>query len=260
MRRLYTFNTGSTMYHLGISGSNPNVITGGNPGRIKKIAEYLDSGYELIESERGLVTVHGTYKNLLVTAMSTGMGSASVSITLPEIIEACDDKDMIIIRLGTAGGLKKHLNIGDFVATTWVQRAESTSDKIMGVGYHAESDFDVRHALIDSANKTKFSYQQVYDGPTRVTDDIYFDALQSKIIDSGEVLAVSMEFSVYCALRDRYNIDDGRNIRVGNLLCISDNVVAEVEHVDVSEFQRRQAEIEDSHIRAGLDALVSLRH
>jgi len=247
------------MYHLSINSAFPNVLSAGSPGRIRKIAGYLDTEYESIESERGLVTIHGRYKDIPITAFSTGMGPASVSITLPEVIEACDDDNMKIIRLGTSGALQKNLNIGDFVATTWVERAETTCDKIMYPGYNAVSDFEVRKALIDAARKTKKDYQNIYEGPTRVTDDIYFDALESKRKNHGEVLAVSMEFSVYCALRDRYNRDDNRNIKVGNLLTISDNLVKEAEHVDMTKFKKMQEEIEDAHIKAGLEALASLR-
>ena len=210
MRRQYTFNSGERMYHLDLSFAHPNVLSSGSPGRIRKMRTYLDSGSELIESDRGLVTVHGTYNGMPVTAFSTGMGPASVSITLPEVIEACDDNDMTIIRLGTAGGLQAHLNIGDFVATTAVQRAESTSDKIMGLGYQAAADELVKSTLVVAAQRNKRNYQQVYNGPTRTTDDIYFDALESKKGKHSSVLAVSMEFSVYCALRDRYNHDQNR--------------------------------------------------
>jgi len=134
------------MYHLSINSAFPNVLSAGSPGRIRKIAGYLDTEYESIESERGLVTIHGRYKDIPITAFSTGMGPASVSITLPEVIEACDDDNMKIIRLGTSGALQKNLNIGDFVATTWVERAETTCDKIMYPGYNAVSDFEVRKA------------------------------------------------------------------------------------------------------------------
>lgn len=259
VRRKYTFNTGAVMYHLGISMSHPNVISGGDPSRIRKVAQYLDQGAEIIESKRGLVTVHGTYLGLPVTGFSTGMGPASVSITMPEIIESCDQDDMIIRRIGTAGGLQKRLKIGDIVASTWYERAETTCDKIIGQGYRAETDDNVRKALFAHACLGKRDYQNVYEGPTRTTDDIYFDALDSKGRDHGEVLAVSMEGSVYCALRDRYNRDDNRRIRVGELLVISDSVVAETEHIDATEFLNRQKEIENAHIRAGLETLLYLR-
>ena len=122
-------------------------------------------------------------------------------------------------------------------------------------GIHPE----VREALIAAANSQKEPFQKVYVGRTKVTDDIYFDALKSKSKDHGDVLAVSMEFSVYCALRDRYNQNYGQNIKVGNLLVISDNIVREPEgQIDMTEFQRKKELIENSHIKAGLETLLSL--
>lgn len=256
MRRQYTFDTGNRTYHLDIETSYPYVISGGSPGRIKRIANFLEKK-TIIESDRGLVTVYGTYKGVPITAFSTGMGPASVSITLPEVIEACDYDDMIIIRLGTGGGLQKNLNIGDFVITSDVERAESTSDKIMSPNYLAKSDLDIRLALKNSAEKNKKSYQNVFVGTTRVTDDIYFDAIASKNMDNKDVLAVSMEFSVYCALRDRYNMDQNRNIKVGELLVISD-VIAHQKITNMKEFLKKQPEIEEAHIISGLETIYSL--
>ncbi len=259
MKRQVTFDTGNKMYHLEIEKAYPFVVSGGSPGRIKRIANYLDDIEGCIECERGLVTIHGKYRGLPITAFSTGMGPASVSIVLPEIIEACDDAKMTILRLGTAGGLQQFLNIGDFVVTTKVDRRESTSDKIMGKGYLAHADEEISKVLEDKARQLKKEYQQVYTGTTRTTDDIYFDALNAKIEYHGEVLAVSMEFSVYCALRDRYNRDYNKQIKVGEILAISDNVVkAGHEAIDLTEFQRRKSQIEESHIRIGLETLLKI--
>lgn len=252
-----TFDTGDKMYHLEISYAHPSVLTAGSPGRIRKIADYLVNP-QLVESERGLVTVHGYYKSLPVTAFSTGMGPASVSITLPEVIEACDADSMAIVRLGTAGGLQDYLGIGDFVVTTYVQRAESTSDKIMGAGYEAMANTSVVGTLSRVARSTMADFQELYSGMTRVTDEIYWDARASKTRDPDGALAVSMEASVIFALRDWYNQKDCRNIRAGELLVISDNVVAPTPHVDGTEFLRKKATVEDTQIRIGLETLLAL--
>lgn len=258
MRRIYTFDTGEKSCHLGISNSYPNVLTAGSPGRIRRIADYLENP-EMIESDRGLVTVHGSYKGIPVTAFSTGMGSASVSITLPEIIEACDSDEMRIIRLGTSGGLQKYLRIGDFVVTMEVERAESTSDKIMYDGYVARSSEFLTLMLEKTAYSCKADFQRIYAGTTRVTDDIYFDAIKSKNRGESQVIAVSMEASPIFALRDRYNRDDHRKIEAAELLVVSDLVVSDGEHIDRQEFERRSKEFERTHIISGLETLVNVQ-
>ena len=65
MKRFVTFDTGDKMYHLGINRANSYVLSGGSPGRIKRIAEYLEPESELIESDRGLVTSMGIIKDCL---------------------------------------------------------------------------------------------------------------------------------------------------------------------------------------------------
>ena len=253
-----TFDTGDTMYHLGICKANPNVLTGGSPGRIRRVAEYL-SDAEVIESDRGLVTVHGMYHGVPITAFSSGMGPASVSITLPEIIEACDDDKMSVIRIGTSGALQSRLNIGDFVVTTTVDRYETTSDKVMGDGYVAKADEEVALLLENISKEKKLPFQSVYRGPTRVVNEIYCNNASVQGKEDPDVLAVSMEFSVIVAFRDWYNANDGRNIKAGNLLIVSDNLAAHGEGtVDMTEFLARKKEIERIHIHSGLQALYKL--
>ena len=245
------------MPHLGITNAHNNVLTMGSPGRVRRVADYLEDG-ELVESERGLLTVHGKYKGILITASSSGMGPASVSITVPEVIEACDENDMYIIRLGTTGAYRPNIQVGSFLVTTEVDRAESTSDKIMGGDYVATSDVEVRRAILAAIESERAPFQQAHVGKTRVTDDIYFDALYTSERDMGDVLGVSMEFSVICALRDRYNMDDSRDIKVGNLLMVSDNP-SEHKHIAAAEFDDIREKAKDAHIRSGLEALLRLR-
>jgi len=259
---------GFPKYHLNISEANPYIISGGSPGRIRKIANYLDN-VELIESERGLVTVHGEYKGLPVTAFSTGMGPASVSITLPEIIEACGLKDMVILRLGTSGARRPELKINDFVITTEAERKESTCDVIMGKGYRAIADDDVIDAIEQAVNENKLPFQKLMRGKTRVVDEIYINILKSAEEEESDILADSMEFSVYCAFRDYYNINSGKklvygdvevempekNIRVGNLLRVSDSKY----RIDESHpTEEEVGKIEETHIKSGLEALLKL--
>ena len=268
MRRLRTFGAGDTMYHLGIGYAHPNMITAGSAERVEKIAQYLENPV-VIESKRKLVTVHGGYKGIPVTAITTGMGPASVSCTLPEAIEACDSDRMTIIRLGTSGGLQEYLRIGYFVVTTDVDAAESTSAKIMGHGYLAEASPDVVSELARTAGEQKLPFQNVYAGRTRTTDELYCDNMDLRaryLKDKSEgkkpwdLIAVSMEASAHFAIRDRYNLDQNRDIRAGELLTVSDIVVfAEGQRADMTEFLAHQADIERAHLLAGLEALVALK-
>lgn len=131
MRRLITFDTGAESYHLRISDSYPNILTAGARGRVSDVAEHLNDS-EIIENEyRGKAVVNGFYKEMPVTAFCTGEGTGSVSCTWPEVIEACNDKDANVIRIGTSGGLQEYLNVGDFVVTTGVIGEDNASYKVI---------------------------------------------------------------------------------------------------------------------------------
>jgi uridine phosphorylase len=178
------------------------------------------------------------------------------------------------------------MEVGDFVITQDVDRAESTSDKIMprkwlfGKRYEAITDEIMMAKLLCNAQRNKETFQQAYVGKTRVTNEAYFDALRSKYILTGipqkgipefsarklkklqkkyaQILGVSMEFSVYCALRDKYNANFGKNIKVGNLLTVSDLVVERKNSIGIEELEARQPKVEEAQIITGLETLVSM--
>ncbi|NTV24343.1 MAG: nucleoside phosphorylase [Nanoarchaeota archaeon] len=237
--------------------ANPYVLSGGDPSRIEALAQYLDNPVP-IWSRRKHFTVHGYYKGVPITAFNTGMGPGSVSATLPEIIEACASPDMVFLRLGTSGALQSYLNVGDLVVTEDVEKHESTSDKIVGPGAIAVADANVMAALAIGANSVKHGFQTVYSGRTVVTDELYwFNKQLKEKKDHGNNLAVSMEFSAYCAERDAYNREFGYNIQTGEILTISDIVVPH-EHRDRIDFEERQPLIEASLLLAGLEAIVAI--
>lgn len=262
MRQQITFSIGDDgkMYHLGIDRAHPNVISGGDPDRINKLAtDFLDDA-EFFD-RRGLLTVHGFYKGLPVTAFSTGMGPSSVNITLPEVIEACDDDDMLLLRIGTSGGLRPQLTVGDQVVTDQVYHDEGVSAKIMGKGYQGRASMDFRDVIAEVARRNfsmdhAFRDQQVHVGKTVTTDTIYFDGMGdlSRYEDS---LAISMEFGVFAAIRDWYNDNSSKKIKAGNLLRVSNMLVDSSlpRHLELPNPEL----VEYAHIKNGLDALVAMR-
>jgi uridine phosphorylase len=257
-RRIKTFPVPGMMAHLGlISKTNPSILTGGDPDRIEIVAGYL-TDVRLVR-KRGLITASGLYKGMETTTFSTGMAPGSSAITLPEIVEACPDNKVDIIRIGTAGALQEGLDIGDIVVVEEVgDRRETTSDKIMGPDYYAVATPAVVKALMEQAQKYKQDFQRLYSGPMQVTNDLYWNITTSAGQDHGKVLAVSMESSVIYAIRDWYNQNDpgGREIRAGTLLRIVDNVMV---HKDMVLPEGQAEAIEEAQIKMGLEALLALK-
>jgi uridine phosphorylase len=268
-----TFQTGGPSAHLKITYANANVLCAGSAGRAEKVATYLDTVDTIIQGTPGddgrkHVTVHGTYQGVPITAFSTGMGPASVAITMPEVIEAYEGRDMTFLRIGTSGGLHPKTNVGDFVISTTIDRRETTSEWIMGKDYVAKASPEAVTALWEIASQTKGGSQQVHVGPSMVVNELYWsnrwlknqyrgneERRQAEIPD---VLAVSMEFSVLCALRDAYNEDGEKRIATGNLLSISDLPLSTADRVDQSGYAQLMQEVEERQIKIGLDTLVRL--
>jgi len=89
------------------------VIMPGDPLRAKKFAKKFLKHRKLVSSVRNNLCFSGTYKNVPVTIMSSGMGNASMGIFSYELFNFYNVEN--IIRVGTTGSLDKKLVIGDIL-------------------------------------------------------------------------------------------------------------------------------------------------
>ncbi|KAK7052559.1 uridine phosphorylase [Favolaschia claudopus] len=96
------------VYHLGLRpGEVANrIVTVGSPSRARTVASHFDTTPKPFElaSERGFLTITGRYKGVPVSVVSIGMGHPNVDFFVREVRE-CLSGDMLIIRLGSCGGL-----------------------------------------------------------------------------------------------------------------------------------------------------------
>jgi uridine phosphorylase len=252
-------------YHLETDRFNPNILTAGSPGRIRRVAKHL-SVAEIVEGDRGLTVVHGEYEGMPVSAFATGMGPASASITLPEAIELAEGS-LTILRLGTAGSLQSFVRPGHLVVSTGCVRDERTTQAVVGPEYPAIADPELVPVIIAAAERHGYGlWRNLWAGITHVKDDLYFietphfsplrDVLKPRL-DSYRrmgVLASSMEFSVYCILRDFYQRERLGKISVGEILAV---LSAPGEGGPV-EIEVDKSKLEDDIIRIGLDALLAV--
>jgi uridine phosphorylase len=268
MTRQFTFPTNPSC-HLEIDKASPYVLTGGSAGRIDRMRQYLDhpESVEFVSGDRKHSVIYGTYKGLQVMAASTGMGPSSVSIILPEIIEASSDPNLVILRLGTCGGIRAYENVGDLIISRGrIFRHENTSSLItMNPFYIARPDEDVAAALEIAANNNKQDFQTVYSGNTTTVSELYFTNMVYRRLLSNPVtrtllyliepsLAISMEGSVYCALRKRY-----KGLKVGEIFTVSDIVAPkDMEANDRTQFEQGKDKIEQGQILTGLETLLAM--
>ncbi len=111
----------------------PNVLCPGDPRRAAYIAEtFFDPGYRTVNEERGMLGFTGTFEGKPISVQTTGMGCPSAGIVFEELVMLGAKR---LVRVGTSGGLKDGMQMGDTV---------------IGIAATAEDTTPLRYAQIDS--------------------------------------------------------------------------------------------------------------
>ncbi|MCH4014676.1 MAG: uridine phosphorylase [Solobacterium sp.] len=155
-------------YHLQIRKGDVGryVLLPGDPKRCKKIAAFFDDA-KLIADSREFVTYTGYLDGEKVSVTSTGIGGASASIAMEELVRCGADT---FIRVGTCGGMDLDVKGGDIVVATGAIRMEGTSKEYAPIEYPAVPDLYVTNALVDSANDLGY---HVHVGVVECKDSFY---------------------------------------------------------------------------------------
>ena len=143
-----------------------NVFLPGDPNRIDLIVKHWDSFRE-VANNRALRVVSGEYKGFHVSAVATGMGCPSAAIVLEELINIGVKR---VIRIGTCGALKGHINPGDSIIPYAAVRAEGTTREYLPPEFPAVADPDVFQALVASAKEQQVVF---HVGVDRTHDSFY---------------------------------------------------------------------------------------
>lgn len=259
-----TFRTGEGKeYHLEVEHMNPNMLSAGSPGRVRKIADYLNES-EIQEGSRGMTVVHGEYEGIPISAFPTGIGPASAAVVVPEAIEAAEGP-ITLLRLGTAGSLQPHMKTGDIAVSVGAIRDEGTTKAAVGPEFPSFANPELIPVLIAAAKKHGYELgENLWTGINHVKDDLYFKETpqfspskerMESILNSYKrmgALASEMEFSVYTIMRDFYEGRREGNILVGAFLA----VITEPEEEEAVEVDKEtKKKLETDIIRSGLDAL-----
>lgn len=147
------------------------VILPGDPGRVEKIAKYLDNA-KFVAQNREYITYTGELLGEKVSVTSTGIGGPSAAIAVEELIKCGADT---FIRVGTSGGINLAVTGGDLLVATAAVRGEGTSKEYLSEDYPAVADFEVMNALYNSAKKlsTKADGNLFHMGVVQSKDSFY---------------------------------------------------------------------------------------
>ncbi len=124
------------------------VILPGDPGRVEKIAAYLEHPVKVAEN-REFVTYTGELEDTLVSVCSTGIGGPSAAIAMEELVQCGADT---FIRVGTCGGISEEPLPGDLIIASGAVRQEGTSLHYMPLEYPAVPDTEVLIRLMQAAD------------------------------------------------------------------------------------------------------------
>lgn len=145
-----------TLFHLGFDQSKYRAayaILPGDPGRVPKIAEFLDNAKQICQN-REYNSYIGTISGENVIVCSTGIGGPSSAIAVEELYMAGVRN---FIRVGTCGAIRQDIIGGDIVIAESAVRQEGTSLHYAPIEYPATADFEITSALFNAAkqmNKT----------------------------------------------------------------------------------------------------------
>lgn len=162
------YSENGEQYHIGLKEGDVGkyVILPGDPKRCKKIAEYFNDA-KLVADKREYTTYTGYLNGVKVSVTSTGIGGASASIALEELVNVGADT---FIRVGTCGGMDVDVKGGDIVIATGAIRMEGTSKEYAPIEFPAVANLDVTNALVLSAKNLGFTY---HAGVVQCKDSFY---------------------------------------------------------------------------------------
>ena len=191
------------------------VLMPGDPLRAKFIAETFLDERKLVNNVRGVQGYTGTYKGVPVSVMASGMGMPSIGIYSYELFTQYGVDN--IIRVGSAGAIRKDLKLGSIVAGMGACTNSNYAAQYGLNGTFAPiADFALLSAAVQSAKELGLTMPvgNLY------SSDTFYDASNASLkwAEMG-VLAIEMEAAaLYC--NAAYTGKRGLSI-----CSISDNIV-----------------------------------
>lgn len=223
----------------------PYAITPGDPGRVKRIVQLMDSA-DLLAENREYIVYTGIYKGVPLTVCSSGIGGPAASIAFEELIKL---GAKVFIRVGSAGGRQKTIPIGTPVVITATYRGEGTSKAYLPPEFPAVADLDVTNALVDSLRAAAVPYRA---GIGFCRDAYYIQDQQlNTLLTASGVLAAEQEAATL------FIVGSYRGVKTGAVVSTDSNIWLE-EQPTIEEKEQLYRQGEKLVIQAALDAVVRL--
>jgi uridine phosphorylase len=216
-----TGTRGIRQYHIDMVEGDVGeyILLPGDPFRCDIVARYLTNP-ELVAHKREHKTYTGTYRGLVVSVTSTGMGCPSTAIALEELANI---GGKVFLRIGTSAGLKPDVKVGDILITTASMKNEGTSRMYVPENFPAVADLDLTSTLIRTARAMcRETSHGVHAGITSTDDAFYAETPEwvERLVELG-CTNIEMESSAIFTICHR------RGLRGGCICACSANLNTE---------------------------------
>ncbi len=124
-------NSEGHVYHLAISPDQiaKNVILVGDQDRVNLVASFFDT-IEHQSQHREFVCTTGTYNGKKISALSTGIGTDNIDITINELdalfnidlekrVDKIEHTSLNLVRIGTCGILQENVALHSYILSTY---------------------------------------------------------------------------------------------------------------------------------------------
>ena len=186
VKEVHTKSSTGKQYHIACRRGDlaEYLLVPGDPDRVPRIAHFWDTARE-VSSNREFRSFSGSYKGVPVSALSSGIGPACMSIA---VNEASNVGVQTIIRVGSTGAIQRGIACGDVILSSAAVRLDCTSHCYIIPEYPAVANYEVLLALIEAAESLDIRNYHV--GITTTTADFY--AGQSRPAQAGDVSEASL--------------------------------------------------------------------
>ena len=165
------------------------VLMPGDPLRAKYIAEHYFESPQLVNNVRGVQGYTGYYNSVPVTVMASGMGIPSISIYAHELYTEYDVEN--IIRVGSAGALRRDMKLGSVVAGMGACTDSNVASSLeLGASFAPIADYQLLSTAVEQA---KAMNVDMMVGNLYSSDLFYDPAGRAARMAKLGVLAVEME-------------------------------------------------------------------
>ncbi len=147
------------------------VLMPGDPLRSKFVAETFLENPVLVNNVRGIQGYTGTYKDVPVSVMASGMGMPSIGIYSYELYNFFGVEN--IIRIGSAGGLSENVQLRDVLIGMGACTNSSYQEQYnLGGNFAPIADFGLLRKAVNEAEALGVRYQV----GNLLSSDVFYNA------------------------------------------------------------------------------------